>query len=119
MTATSTSTLNLLDDLARIDSVNPGPNPAGPGGGQKAPYIARWGWSAGLRADVLEGTASRPSVVLRAGRAHGGRLQLPCGHLDTVGLAGSPDGSTALHRVTCALANPVLEIRNGMRTARP
>ena len=68
MTATSTTTLNLLDDLVRIDSVNPGLDPAGAGEAQIAAYIARWGRSAGLGVEVLEGTTGRPSVILRGGR---------------------------------------------------
>ena len=74
MTAISTTTLNLLDDLVRIDSVNPGLDPAGAGEAQIAAYIARWGRSAGLGVEVLEGTTGWPSVLLRGGRDHGGRL---------------------------------------------
>ena len=94
MTATSTTTMNLLDDLVRIDSVNPGLDPAGAGEAQIAAYIARWGRSAGLGVEVLEGTTGRPSVILRGGRDRGGRRLLLCGHLDTVSLAGAPDGLT-------------------------
>ena len=94
MTATNTAALDLLDDLVRIDSVNPGLDPAGAGEAQIAAYIARWGRSAGLRVEVLEGTASRPNVVVRGGRGHGGPRLLLCGHLDTVGLAGNADGLT-------------------------
>jgi acetylornithine deacetylase len=94
MTATSMTVLNLLDALVRIDSVNPGLDPAGAGEAQIAASIARWGRSAGLRVEVLEGTTGRPSVILRGGRDHGGRRLLLCGHLDTVGLAGTPDGLT-------------------------
>ena len=93
MTATSMTALDLLDALVRIDSVNPGLDPAGAGEAQIAAYVARWGRSAGLRVDVLEGTTGRPSVIVRGGRDRGRRLLL-CGHLDTVGLAGTPDGLT-------------------------
>jgi len=41
-----------------------------------------------------EGTAGRPSVVVRGGRTRGGRRLLLCGHLDTVSLAGTHDGLT-------------------------
>jgi acetylornithine deacetylase len=92
MNATSTAALNLLDDLVRIDSVNPGLDPDGAGEAQIAAYIAQWGRSAGLRVEVLEGTAGRPSVIVRGGRDHGGRRLLLCGHLDTVSLAGILDG---------------------------
>ncbi len=94
MTADSITALNLLDALVRIDSVNPGLDPAGAGEAQIAAYIAQWGRGAGLRVEVLEGTAGRPSVILRGGRDHGGRRLLLCGHLDTVGLAGTSDGLT-------------------------
>jgi acetylornithine deacetylase len=94
MTASSMTALDLLVALVRIDSVNPGLDPAGAGEAQIADFVAQWGRSAGLRADVLEGTAGRPSVIVRGGRGHGGRRLLLCGHLDTVGLAGTPDGLT-------------------------
>jgi acetylornithine deacetylase len=91
MTAGSETTLDLLDALVRINSVNPGLDPSGSGETQIAAYIARWGRSSGLRVEVLEGTAGRPSVILRGGRDQGGLRLLLCGHLDTVGLAGTSD----------------------------
>jgi acetylornithine deacetylase len=92
MTATSMTALDLLEALVRIDSVNPGLDPAGAGEAQIAAWIAQWGRDAGLRADVLEKTAGRPSIIVRGGRDRGGRRLLLCGHLDTVSLAGHPDG---------------------------
>jgi acetylornithine deacetylase len=100
MTATSMTALDLLDALVRIDSVNPGLDPAGAGEAQIAAYIARWGRSAGLRVEVLERTTGRPSVILRGGRDHGGRRLLLCGHLDTVGLADTPTASRLASRAT-------------------
>jgi acetylornithine deacetylase len=90
VTVSSTAALELLDALVRIDSVNPGLDPAGAGEARIAAYIAQWGRSAGLRVEVLEGTAGRPSVIVRGGRGQGGRRLLLCGHLDTVGPAGAP-----------------------------
>jgi acetylornithine deacetylase len=92
MTETSMTALNLVDALVRIDSVNPGLDPAGASEVQIAAYIARWGKNVGLRTEVLEGSPGRPSVILRGGRDRGGRRLLLCGHLDTVSLAGNPDG---------------------------
>ena len=94
MTASSMTALDLLVALVRIDSVNPGLDPAGAGEAQIAAHIARWGRSAALRVEELEGTAGRPSVIVHGGRGRGGRRLLLCGHLDTVGLAGTPDGLT-------------------------
>lgn len=84
--------LDLLEDLVRIDSVNPGLDPQGAGEGEISAYLSRWGRTVGLDVQVLEGTSGRPSVILRGGRGVGGRRLLLCGHLDTVGLAGSQDG---------------------------
>jgi acetylornithine deacetylase len=94
MTATSMTALDLLDALLRIDSVNPGLDPGGAGEAQIAAYVARWGRHAGLRVEVLERTAGRPSVIVHGGHDHGGRRLLLCGHLDTVGLAGTRDALT-------------------------
>src|SRR5215813_3553759 len=87
MTAATMTVIELLEDLVRIDSVNPGLDPSGAGEAQIAAYVAAWGQAAGLRVDILEGTPGRPSVVLRGGDHAGGRRLLLCGHLDTVGLA--------------------------------
>ena len=73
MTATSMTALDLLDALVRIDSVNPGLDAAGAGEAGIAGFVAGWGRAAGLRAQVLEGTPGRPSVILRGGRNTGGR----------------------------------------------
>ncbi|HEY1347590.1 MAG TPA: M20/M25/M40 family metallo-hydrolase [Streptosporangiaceae bacterium] len=94
MTASSMTVLDLLDALIRIDSVNPGLDTAGAGEAQIAAYVARWGRNAGLRIETLERTTGRPSVIVRGGHDHGGRRLLLCGHLDTVGLAGTRDGLT-------------------------
>ena len=91
---TGGTVLELLDALVRIDSVNPGLDPAGGGEAQIAAFIATWGRNAGLRVEELGSASGRPSIILRGGRDKGGRRLLLCGHLDTVGLAGTPDGLT-------------------------
>jgi acetylornithine deacetylase len=82
---------DLLAALVAIDSVNPSLVPGGAGEREIAAYVARWGRRAGLHVDVLEATAGRPSVVLRAPGSGGGRSLLLCGHLDTVTVEGMPD----------------------------
>lgn len=86
--------LNLLDALLRIDSVNPGLDADGAGEADIAAFVAAWGRDAGLRTEILEGTPGRPSVILRGGNDTGGWRLLLCGHLDTVGLAGTQDPLT-------------------------
>lgn len=94
MTAASETVLDLLDALVRIDSVNPGLDQAGAGEAEIAAFVAAWGRDARLRTQVVEGTPGRPSVILRGGGNTGGRRLLLCGHLDTVGLAGTRDALT-------------------------
>ena len=89
MTANDLTVLDLLDALLRIDSVNPGLDPGGAGEADIAAVVADWGRAAGLHTQVAEGTPGRPSVILRGGRNTGGRRLLLCGHLDTVGFAGT------------------------------
>jgi acetylornithine deacetylase len=80
----------LLAAMVRIDSANPGLG-NGPGESELAAFVAGWAEAAGLRAEVLEPTQGRPSVLVRGGRGEGGRRLLLCGHLDTVGHAGLPE----------------------------
>jgi acetylornithine deacetylase len=83
--------VDLLSRLVAIDSVNPSLVPGGAGEAEIARFVAGWAADAGLEADVLEQTAGRPSVVVRAPGRGGGRTLLLCGHLDTVGVTGMAD----------------------------
>jgi acetylornithine deacetylase len=91
MSAATMTVLDLLEDLVRIDSVNPGLDPSGAGEAQIAAYVAEWGRAVGLRVDNLQSTPRRPSVVLRGGDNAEGRRLLLCGHMDTVALAGTEE----------------------------
>jgi acetylornithine deacetylase len=80
--------------LVAIDSVNPSLVDGGAGEGEIAAFVAGWACEHGLVAEVLEETAGRPSVLVRApGVGHGSDLLL-CGHLDTVNVEGMTDPHT-------------------------
>ncbi len=85
---------DLLSELVAIDSVNPSLVPGGAGEAEAAAFVAGWARDAGLRADVLEDTPGRPSVLVRAPGSGGGRTLLLCGHLDTVSVEGMTDPHT-------------------------
>lgn len=78
----------LLGHLVSIDSVNPSLVPGGAGEAQIAGTVAAWACEQGLEAEILETTPGRPSVLVRARGAGGGRTLLLCGHIDTVGVEG-------------------------------
>ena len=118
--------LDLLDDLVRIDSSNPGLAHGAPGEAEIAAFIAGWAAEAGLRVEIVAPTACRPNVLVRGGRGVGGRRLLLCGHLDTVGLAGTdapltprPDGDRLYGRGTydmkAGLAAALIACRNADR----
>ncbi|HEX7297956.1 MAG TPA: M20/M25/M40 family metallo-hydrolase [Solirubrobacteraceae bacterium] len=84
----------LTSKLVAIDSVNPSLVPGGAGEREIASFVAGWAREAGLEVEVLEATAGRPSVVVRARGTGGGRSLLLCGHCDTVTFEGMADRRT-------------------------
>jgi acetylornithine deacetylase len=78
--------VDLLSQLVAIDSVNPALVAGGAGETEIAGYVARWADANGLEASITDGVPLRPSVIVRAKGAGGGRTLLICGHLDTVGV---------------------------------
>jgi len=81
----------LTSRLVAIDSVNPTLVPGGAGETEIARFISDWARKAGLETDIVEGTAGRPSVIVRAPGTGGGRTLLLCGHTDTVNVEGMVD----------------------------
>ena len=82
----------LLSDLVSINSINPDLVPGSPGEAEIAHYIADWLKSADLEVELVESVSGRPNVVGIARGAGGGKTLLLNGHMDTVGVAGMPDG---------------------------
>jgi acetylornithine deacetylase len=88
MAAMPSDTVELLARLVAIDSVNPSLVPGGAGEPEIAAFVAAWARDAGLKAEVLEATPGRPSVLVRARGMGGGGTLLLCGHCDTVTVEG-------------------------------
>jgi acetylornithine deacetylase len=83
--------IGLTRALVAIDSVNPSLVEGGAGEGEIARFVAHWASAAGLESQIVEATAGRPSVIVRARGTGGGRSLLLCAHLDTVGFEGMSD----------------------------
>ena len=82
----------LLSDLVSINSINPDLVPGSPGEAEIANYIADWLKLAGLEVELQGSVAGRPNVVGIARGTGGGKTLLLNAHMDTVGVAGMPDG---------------------------
>jgi acetylornithine deacetylase len=76
----------LLEQLVRIDSVNPDLVPNAAGETNIAKFIHNWLVDNGFEVRVLEPVSNRPSVVGIARGSGGGRTLMFNGHLDTVAL---------------------------------
>lgn len=88
MTAETGSTIQLLEELVAIDSVNPSLVPGARGEIEMARRIATACLDRGLDVHISEVAPGRPNVVaILEGRAPGPALMF-CGHMDTVGVTG-------------------------------
>jgi acetylornithine deacetylase len=86
--ARMTETTTLLEQLVRINSVNPDLVPGGAGETQIAKFIQGWLEEKGFETHWLERTPGRPSVVGIARGTGGGKSLMLNGHTDTVSTAG-------------------------------
>jgi acetylornithine deacetylase len=84
----------LLENLVGIDSVNPSLVPDGAGETEIANFIKTWLQTRGFETHWLENTPGRPSVVGVLKGSGGGKSLMLNGHIDTVTLAGNPDGTS-------------------------
>ncbi len=86
--------IGLLEDLVGIDSVNPSLVAGGKGETEIATFIKSWLQTRGFETHWLEKISGRPSVVGVLKGSGGGKSLMLNGHIDTVTLAGNPDGTT-------------------------
>jgi acetylornithine deacetylase len=86
-----TGTIELLERMVAIESVNPTLVPGGAGEVELARFVAGWLEEHGLDVEYEELAPTRANVVGRVRGSGGGRSLLLNAHLDTVGLGG-PDG---------------------------
>ena len=77
----------LIEQLVRIDSVNPSLIEGAAGEREIARFVAGWASDRGLEVELVGG-GERPSVIVTARGSGGGRSLMLNGHLDTVGVAG-------------------------------
>jgi acetylornithine deacetylase len=83
-----------LEDLVRIDSVNPSLVPGAAGESAIARHTADRLRALGMAVTTFEATAGRPSVVGRLRGSGGGRSLMLNAHMDTVGIEGMADALT-------------------------
>jgi acetylornithine deacetylase len=88
------TTLELLQELVSINSVNPMLEANVPGETQIATFVRDWCDSRQLETQWIEPVKGRPSVVAMARGRGGGRSLMLNAHLDTVGVGGMTDPFT-------------------------
>lgn len=88
------TTLKLLQELVRINSVNPMLEASAPGETQLAEFVRDWCDSRHLETQWIEPVKGRPSVIAIARGCGGGRSLMLNAHLDTVGVTGMIDPFT-------------------------
>ena len=87
-----------LEQLVKINSVNPGLVPGAPGENEVADYVERSLEQLGLEVTRLEPEPGRPSIVARLPGMGGRRSLMLNAHYDTVGVEGMEDPFSATVR---------------------
>jgi acetylornithine deacetylase len=85
-------TIELLERMVAIDSVNPTLVPGGAGELELGRFVAAWLDERGVEVELEELAPGRANVVGRVRGTGGGRVLMLNAHMDTVGLGGS-DGA--------------------------
>jgi len=80
--------LTLLQDLIRIDSVNPSLVPGGRGEAEIARFIGDYLAPSGFQVHYQEAAAKRPNVIARLPGGGSGKSLMLNGHIDTTSTAG-------------------------------
>lgn len=88
--------LHTLQELVRINSVNPALSKDGRGEADIAGYLAELLREMGLSVNLLESRKGRPSVVATLPGSGGGPSLMLNAHIDTVGVEGMPDPFAAV-----------------------
>lgn len=78
------SVVELLQDLVRINSVNPDTRPGAPGEAECAAFVARWLQGVGCQTEIQEVVPGRPQVLARVPGRNPARRVLMEAHIDTV-----------------------------------
>jgi acetylornithine deacetylase len=109
------STVALLRDLVRIDSVNPTLVPGAAGEAEVAHFLAGWlRDSARLRVEVVEVAPGRPNVMATLPGTGGGPTLVFNTHLDTVGVEGMAAPFSAEVRGDRLYGRGALDIKGGV-----
>jgi acetylornithine deacetylase len=97
--------IHLLEQLVRVESINPDLVESGAGEAPIARFVSDWAKHTGLEVIEQDAAPERPNVIIRAPGSGGGRSLMFNAHLDTVGIDG--------------MANPLMpRIENGRMYGR-
>lgn len=105
-----------LEELVRINSVNPGLVPGAPGEGAIADFVEQELRQIGLEVTRLERERGRPSVVGRLPGMGGARSLMFNAHYDTVGVDGMTDPFTPVVRAGSLFGRGAYDMKGSLAT---
>jgi len=109
--------LDLLREVAAIDSVNPDLVPGAAGEGEVAAHIVGWAERAGLDVVVQDVEPGRPNVIVTASGSGGGRSLMLNAHIDVVGVEGYAAPFQPVTEPSRISGRGVLDTKVGVATA--